>query len=126
MARISKSSDLYSDKMLPVIWFFDAISEPSFIRVIKSLTEGVGSVIEYNGCYFSSDLDPEEEPFEGILFSNGAVNKEVLIDYSITLKYMDVASRSFIQEYPEKKEILSELLRTFAKKYDINYACSIE
>jgi hypothetical protein len=120
MTRISKNSDLYSDEMLPVIWFFDAISEPSFVRVIKSLTEGVGAVFEYNGCYFSKDLEPEVEPFDGILFSNGAVNKEVLVCYSVAFKYMNAASKSFIQEYPDKKEILSELLQTFAKKYGIN------
>lgn len=126
MSRIGKDSELYSEEMLPIIWFFDAISEPSFVRVIKSLTEGIGSVIEYSGCYFSSDLEPEEDPFEGILFSNGAVNKEVLVDYSVALKYMDTASKSFVQEYPDRKEIISELLKTFAKKYNIEYVCLLE
>ena len=125
-SRIGKNDKLFSDLMLPIVLFFNRIANQSFVRTIGYLVEGRGVVIEYDGCYFSSDLEPDEEPFEGMLFSNGALKKEVLVDYSTALTYMEAASKAFVREFPDKRQILDELLRAFAKKHGVDYAGLLE
>jgi len=60
---------LSDSKMFPVQAFFNSVSDSSFVKVIDWLTKGIGYSIDVAHVNFPTDLDPWEQPFEGVRFS---------------------------------------------------------
>ena len=60
---------LDDESLFPIQAFFDAVGDDSFVRVVDSLTKGVGYSINDCDCSFPDDLEPDEESFEGVRFS---------------------------------------------------------
>ena len=119
MFRISGNHELYNESLYPLIGFFNAISTSSFVETIKHLAEGVGVVIEYNGCYFPTDLEPNEEVFEGVKFSEEYLHEEIIVSYAVVYKYMAAVCDIFAQEHPETAAELRASLKNFANKFGV-------
>jgi len=54
--------------LFPVQAFFNAVSDSSFVRVIRDLKRGVGASVEDCHCEFPDDIGPDELPFDGVRF----------------------------------------------------------
>lgn len=119
LSRINDNDELYDESLYPLIGFFNAISMSNFVETMKHLSEGISIVIEYNGCYFPTDLEPGEDIFEGVKFSEEFLQEEVVVSYDVVYKYMQEVCEMFIKEYPEKANELYEILNIFARKFGV-------
>ncbi|MNJ61640.1 hypothetical protein D3C77_574410 [compost metagenome] len=97
-------SDVLDKEHFPITAFFNSISDSDFIETIKNLSLGIGVGINATVCLFPDDLDPDEEKFEGIMFS--LHDDEVIVDYQTFLYYLEKACSVFIEVYPDKKSII--------------------
>lgn len=96
------------DILFPVQAFFNAVSDDSFIRVMDSLTNGVGYSIYECDCSFPGDLDPGEEIFQGVRFS--------LFEHSVVISNQELSSyirkvyKGFVDRFPKEQENLARIL----------------
>jgi hypothetical protein len=97
----------------PVQVFFNAVRDDSFVRVIERLSNGIGHCVNDIDCSFPEDLDPDEEPFEGIRFS--IFEEEVLLDNQSLLDVVKVACDEHSRRYPSAKAQLEAALAGFLK-----------
>ncbi|WP_241503518.1 ribonuclease toxin immunity protein CdiI [Bacillus safensis] len=99
----------------PVVVFFNAITDDSFVNIVQHLSTGVGYGINDVDCTFPNDLEPGEEPFHGVLFA--LHDDKVIVDYQTFYYYLEQASNTYITEYPQDKKTISEVLRKVFEKY---------
>ena len=94
--------------LFPVQAFFNAIGDASFVQVIDHLTSRVGYSINDADCTFPADLDPGDEPFDGVRFSlfeeDKVISIEQLNDY---VRRVCDAHRA---HHPEDEERIEQLL----------------
>ena len=83
---------LSEDRLFPVQAFFNALPDAIFQDVMTGLLRGVGASINDARCAFSSDLDPGEEPFDGVRFS--LFEDQVVISEAQMREYIREAFRS--------------------------------
>lgn len=100
-----------SDSLFPVQAFFNALSDSSFLRVIEDMTKGIGSSIDVCHCNFPGDLDPGEEPFEGVSFS--IYEEEVILSKDNLVKYVVLACDEFLKNNPDKINEVEKVLLKF-------------
>jgi CDI immunity protein len=117
--RISNNDELYDESLYPLIGFFNAISTSNFVRTIKHLAEGISVVIEYNGCYFPTDLELGEDVFEGVKFSEEYLHEEIIVSHDVVYRYMAAGCEMFAKEHPELAAELCTSLENFAKKFGV-------
>jgi hypothetical protein len=58
------------EPLFPVQALFNAISDDSFLDVVRHLLNRQGYSSDYCHCHFPADLDPQEPTFQGVLFSH--------------------------------------------------------
>lgn len=118
---------LYDQNMLdkehfPVQAVFNMISDERFIQIIEGISEGRGFGENFGACVFPDDLDEYDIAtggmFEGVEFGLHS-GEEVVIDYVTLYKYLQIITSSFIEDYPDKQEILHKLLNKYKQKYNI-------
>lgn len=119
MPRITNNDELYDESLYPLIGFFNAISTSNFVGTMKHLAESISVVIEYNGCYFPTDLEPGEDTFEGVKFSEEYLQEEIIVSHDLVYRYMEAVCEMFVKEHPETATELCESLEIFAHKFGV-------
>lgn len=99
---------LADDRLFPVQAFFNALWDDNFIEVMRRLLCGIGGSMNDAYCRFSSDLDPWEEPFEGVRFS--LYEDEVIITAAELKSYIEQACVAYLSTYPEQQDTVANLL----------------
>jgi hypothetical protein len=97
-------SNLLENSHFPVIAFFNAIPNSNFLDVMEQLSLGIGRGINDTVCTFPEELDPDEETFEGIMFS--LYDEEVIIKHQTFLYYLQMACAVYLEDCPDKKGII--------------------
>lgn len=110
-------SDQLENHHFPIVAFFNAISDNSFVHVLEQFTLGVGSGINETVCTFPEDLDPGDEVFDGVMFS--LFDEEVIVDYQTFFYYLKLACSIYLEDHPEDKAVIENNLEKIKKKYDL-------
>ncbi len=97
-----------SDDLLPVQAFFNAISDDGFLGTLEAFSKGVGASFNDCHCEFPGDLDPEDEPIEGIQFA--LYEQEVVVSNAEFLEYLTDTCEAFLECKTEAKEDVERLL----------------
>ena len=97
------------DSLFPVQAFFNALSNEDFVRIVSSLSTGVGAVVNEVSCLFPGDLDPTDEPFSGVEFSCGP--DEIRLSRPEAAKYLKMAVEAHLLENPPDAEALAGVIR---------------
>lgn len=108
-------SDVLDKDHFPITAFFNSISDSDFVETIKNLSLGIGVGMNATVCLFADDLDPDEEKFEGVMFS--LHDDEVIVDYSTFFYYCEKACSAFIEDYPDKKGIIDICMDKVKDRY---------
>ncbi|WP_353853779.1 ribonuclease toxin immunity protein CdiI [Bacillus sp. Bos-x628] len=117
MNRKILESQMLRDEHFPVVAFFNAITDDSFVKIIQHLSTGVGYGINAVDCTFSNDLEADEEPFQGVMFA--LHDEEIIVDYQTFYYYLEQACNTYIKEYPQDEKIISKILRKIVEKYSL-------
>lgn len=114
--RLFELDQLDSDHF-PVIAFFNAISNSDFKDVVEQLSLGIGRGINAAVCTFPDDLDPDEDMFDGVMFS--LHNEEVVVDYQTFFHYLKKACNFYLVDFPDDKDIIESYLSKIKEKYHL-------
>lgn len=117
MDRRLTEKNLLKQEDLPAIAFFNAIKNNEFIDTIKQMSKEIGRGFDEVDCSFSNDLEPDEEPFEGVEFALG--NQEVILDYKAYFYYLELACLKYVNEFPKDKQIIEKYLSLIGEKYNL-------
>jgi CDI immunity protein len=112
-----QTSQMIAEDHFPVLAFFNAISDDSFMRVIENLSQEIGYAINDVDCTFPSDLEPDEDPFNGVMFA--LHDEEIIINHVEFYYYLELASLNFIRENPDYKSNITIILNLLKKKYTL-------
>ena len=96
------------DHLFPIQAFFNAVGDAEFVRVVEHLSRGIGAGVNEADCAFPGDLDPGDEPFEGVRFS--IFEESIIISTSELRGYLRFACEQYLVEHPEDELILTECL----------------
>ena len=99
---------LDDSELLPVQAFFNAVSDGSFERVVDCLTKGVGYSINDADCTFPGDLDPGDEPFDGVRFT--LFEEQVVISALQLRRYIEFVCADYVNRHPEAEAALTQFL----------------
>lgn len=102
-----------SDPLFPVQAFFNAVSDDSFVRTVSNLVVGIGAGADDAFCEFPGDLDPGDDPFEGVRFA--LYEDEVAVDERTFRRFLRLACDAYISAHPEDVEKIEDLLATEAE-----------
>lgn len=106
--RIVLDSDL-----MPVQAFFNVIPERSFLEVLRSFSHGVGASFDDCHCEFPGDQEPEDDPFQGVLFA--LYEQEVILDNKEFLDCLKIVCGSFVESRPDLKDDVMKGLEAVEK-----------
>lgn len=99
---------LVDDRLFPVQAFFNAFWDDNFVEVMRGLLGGIGHSMDDAHCRFPSDLDPWEEPFEGVRFS--LYEDEVIITAAELKAFVAQACVAYLAAHPEQRDVVADLL----------------
>lgn len=94
--------------LFPIQTFFNAVSDDSFIRVLKSMADGVGYSINDCDCSFPEDLDPDEVPFVGVRFE--IFDDQIIITRAELDDYLREVGKEHISRHPHETEDVEAIL----------------
>lgn len=97
------------DNLFPVQAFFNAVGDTSFIQMVGYLTQGIGYSSNEAHCTFPSDLDPGDNPFEGVQFS--IFEEQVTINLSDLFHYLSTACNVYARSHPTHRQELDQYLQ---------------
>lgn len=117
MSRKLTESQMLKDDHFPVVAFFNAITDDNFVKMIEHLSTGVGYGINAVDCTFPNDLEPDEEPFEGVMFA--LHDEEIIVDYQTFYYYLEQACNMHLKEFPQDEEAISNILKRIVEKYSL-------
>ncbi|WP_242069683.1 ribonuclease toxin immunity protein CdiI [Paenibacillus dendritiformis] len=117
MSRKLAESQMLKDDHFPVVAFFNAITDDNFVKLIEHLSTGVGYGINAVDCTFPNDLEPDDDPFEGVMFA--LHNEEIIVDYQTFYYYLEQACNMYLKEYPQDEETISNILKRIVEKYSL-------
>jgi hypothetical protein len=100
---------LKDERLFPVQAFFNAIADSSLVQVVDHLTKGIGYSVHDAHCRFPADIDPGEEPFDGVRFS--LFEDSVVIGMSQLHHFLAIVSNRYSESHPKDKEVLNQLLQ---------------
>ena len=98
-----------NERLFPIQAFFNAISDHSFVETIANLLRGIGASFDDAHCEFPKDLDPGEEPFEGVRFA--LYDDEVVVGFRTFRHYLELACTAYISENPINRSKIENLLQ---------------
>lgn len=104
-----KRITIEDSRLFPVQAFFNAIRDDEFVVRVEELLRNIGH--GYDGgvcCTFPEELDPGEEPFEGVEFSVGY--EDVIIPRADFRHYLQLACYAYLESRPEDRQQLENLL----------------
>ncbi|MDM1408406.1 ribonuclease toxin immunity protein CdiI [Myroides sp. DF42-4-2] len=113
---MKKKLKLNDDNLFPVEAFFYTLPTAKFIDTLMGFSNKIGVGFEDTVITFPEELDDNEEKFEGVEFS--VLNEEVVISNKDFLKYLYIACGLFVEDYPDKKDIVEELFRKISNNYN--------
>ena len=96
------------ESLFPIQTFFNAVSDDSFVGVVDALTSGVGYSINDCHCHFPGDLDPGDEPFDGVQFS--LFEQSIVISREELKSYLKLVCDEFVKRFPTERERINGLL----------------
>lgn len=117
MNRRLTEEDLLKQEHFPAIAFFNAIKNIEFMDTIEQISKEIGRGFDEVDCSFSTDLEPDEEPFEGVEFALG--NQEVILDYKTYFYYLELACLKYVNEFPKDKQIIEKYLSLIRENYNL-------
>lgn len=97
-----------TDEFFPIQTFFNALGDDSFVRAANLLLDGVGYSINDCDCSFPGDLDPDEEPFDGVRFS--IFEDEVVISEASLRSYVKEACEMQLSLAPSQRSEINSIL----------------
>ena len=103
--------EIEEDRLFPVQAFLNAIPDGQFLRTLRSLVQGVGATFNDADCSFPGDLDPCDEPFDGVSF--GVLQEEVVISRTEFAGYLRRAALEHVRRFPSEGGQILELLDSF-------------
>ena len=93
-----------------------------FVETLRGFSKGVGIDADIGGCDFWEDVmeyDPNRtDRFDGIEFYS-CLDDRVVLSFEDTYYYMRIASKNYIQLYPEDAAEVEELLAAYRKRFNI-------
>ncbi len=99
--------ELKEKDMFPIQCFFNAISDDSFIYILRNLINGIGASINDCHCQFPEDLDPDEDTFEGVRFS--IYEDERILSISELGKIINTVCEEQIKRCPQQKNEIKKI-----------------
>ena len=99
------------------------------MTTLELLSQGAGVGTDMGGCGFWEDWGEYNEgncePFDGVEFYDGPQfdgqePERIVLSTEDTYYYLKVASKSYIEEYPERAQRVEELLEAYRKNFDIH------
>jgi hypothetical protein len=101
--------------------FFSHVLHRDTVRTLRSMLENKGVGFETDSC--EMELDPGEEPFEGVKFQTYRWwledSQEILISIEDFKEVMRVVAKSHLHSTPEDEVKLKKLLR----HHEIEFEC---
>lgn len=107
-----KRLNLTDSKLFPMQAFFNAIPDDDFVPAMAAVISGVGRGFNDTGCLFPEDLDPGDEPFEGVQFY--VLKEDLTVSRRDCAKYMRMAIESQLAARPTDAEALNSLLEALS------------
>lgn len=114
----------YADNtILPFLQFLTVIPNDEFVEAMNSILNEVGFSRYDCHCFFPNDFEPWEEDYfeEGVKFDNDALGEVVIVDYITFQKYVIIACESYLQQYPQHKYILTDLIQKYSQKHKLTF-----
>jgi CDI immunity protein len=99
------------EPLFPVQALFNAISDDSFLDIVRHLLNRQGYSSDCCHCHFPADLDPQEPTFEGVLFSH--FDDVIVITEAHFADVLDRVLASYQHVDPTGADVLSKLLAEF-------------
>ena len=96
------------ESLFPIQAFFNTVGDDSFLRVVDSLTKGVGYSINDCDCSFPDDLEPDEQPFDGVRFS--WFERSIVISTAQLGDYIRLLCKEFGEKSPTDHEQINDIL----------------
>lgn len=106
------------DDLFPVQAFFNAMSDRNLISTLEEFSKGIGAGFNDAVCEFPSELDPGDEPFEGVRFY--IFEEEVILSKSDFMKILGEVCLIYAARHPSDEIRIQELVDIIAKRQDIN------
>ena len=100
--------------LFPVQAFFNAISDDSLIRAVGCLTNGIGYCSNEVACNFTADLDPDEEPFDGVRFS--LFEDSIIISLEQLRHFLELVCSGYVDNHPQDKQKINDLLARMSQQ----------
>ena len=99
---------IQDDSLFPIQAFFNAIGDGSFVRMLDSLTNGIGFSINDCDCSFPADLEPDEKTFDGVRFS--LFERNIVISTAELARFLRIACDEFVKTCPNETQAVNRLL----------------
>jgi hypothetical protein len=96
------------ENLFPVQAFFNVWADHRFVGVIEDLAQRVAHEVNDVGCSFPEDLDPGEEPFEGVEFH--VADEQVVVSEDEFRRLLSLACEAQKQRVPTQASRLDAAL----------------
>ncbi|WP_338552122.1 ribonuclease toxin immunity protein CdiI [Paenibacillus sp. KS-LC4] len=110
-------SDIQDKSHFPITAFFNSISNSDFVETVKHFSLGIGVGINATVCLFPDDLDPDEDKFDGVMFS--LHDEEVVVDYRTFFYYLRLACSVYLEGTPNDKDVIEGYLKQIREKHNL-------
>ncbi len=106
--------EIKDPNFFPVQAFLNAIPDEQFSKTLENIAKGIGATFNDVDCSFPEDIDPNDEPFEGVSFS--IFDEEVIISLEEFLIYLHQATDQYIAQHPSERDDIIRLVNRFSSK----------
>jgi hypothetical protein len=86
--------------LFPVQAFFNVWADQRFVNVVEDLVNRIAHEINDVGCTFPEDLDPSEEPFDGVEFH--VSDEQVIVAEDEFRRLLRLACDAQVRRVPEQ------------------------
>lgn len=109
-----------NDEYAAVFAYFTYISDTQFLEMMRFVIDGIGGYggDGHVGFELSEELEPGEEPFEGVKFH--IFHEENVISYELFHQILTNIAENYVKEYPNEQQEVTSLLQKIAEKFQIS------
>lgn len=100
--------DIQRSDWFPVQTFFNAVSDEDFVRMVGDLLANIDWHIDVCHCEFPENLEPGEEPFDGVKFS--IYEDEIILSREQFLTVLEQVCEAQRRRRPEETKSIDEVL----------------